>query len=343
MVRTVNQLAEAVSGRVEGDGTLSIESAATLTQAVSGQVSFVSNPKYESLLGSTAASAVVVGEHTPGANGLTLIRTADPYYAFMQIVVLLHGHRTHPATGISDRASIAPTAQLGEQIDVHDYAVVMDGAQIGDNTRIYPHCCIGPGAVIGSDCILYPNVTVYDDCRIGDRVILHSGCVIGQDGFGFATHGGAHHKIPQIGTVVLGDDVELGANCAIERGALGDTVIGTGTKLSDSVVIGHGTRIGEHCLLVAQVGIAGSVEVGNYTVFGGQVGVVGHIRIGNGVQVAAQSAIVGDVPDGAKVAGVPAVEINQAKRAHLLVNRLPEFREKLRELERSVRGIIKGK
>ena len=319
-----------------------ISGAATLSEARAGDVSFLANPKYEKQLATTRASAVVVDQDAP-ANGRTLIRSNDPYYAFMQIVVLLHGHRDHPAAGVSERASVAESARLGEEVAIHDFVCIMDKAEIGDGTRIYPNCTVGPGTRVGRECIIYPNVTIYDGCRIGDRVTIHSGTVVGQDGFGYATHDGVHHKIPQIGAVVIEDDVEIGANCTIDRGTLGDTVIGRGSKFSNLIAIGHNTRIGPHCLLVAQTGIAGSTTVGEHCVFGGQVGVVGHVRIGDRVKVGAQAGVVNDVADDESVIGSPAVELSQAKRSWASMKHLPEFRRKLREFDRALRKLIKGK
>ena len=341
MQKTVAELAEHVGGVVQGDGALVISGAATLEDAGAGEVSFLANPRYENQMRESEASVVVLDEKVE-VDGRTVIRCKDPYYAFMQIVVLLHGHREHTPVGISERASVAASAVIGANVDIHDFTVISEDVTIGEGTRIYPNCTIGPGVTIGPDCIIYPNVTVYDGCKIGARVTIHSNSSIGPDGFGYATHDGVHHKIPQIGAVVIEDDVEIGANCAIERGTLGDTVIGAGTKFADLVAIGHNTRIGEHCLLVSQVGISGSVEVGKYCVFGGQAGVVGHIKLGNGVQVAAKSGVMNSVPDGVAMGGSPAMPFNQAKRALTLIKDLPEFRKKLREMERTLRKMIKG-
>jgi len=340
--RTVRDLADHVGGLVEGDEHLLIQGAATLSDAAPGDISFLANPKYEKELQTTQASAVVLADQVP-TPGLTVIRCPDPYYAFMQIVVLLHGHREHEKVGVSDRASVHPSAQLGANVDIHDFVVVSHDVQIGDNTTIYPNSVLGPGAKIGRDCVLYPNVVVYDGCTIGDRVTIHSGAVIGQDGFGYATHRGVHHKIPQIGGVLIEDDVEIGANCAVDRGTLGDTVIGRGSKFSNLIAVGHNTHIGPYSLLVAQVGIAGSVVTGHHCVFGGQVGVVGHVRIGDNVKIGAQAGVTNDLPDDAAVVGSPALPITQAKRSLTLLKDLPEFRRKLRELDKALRTLLKGR
>jgi len=336
VAKTVRQLAEHVGGKIVGDEHITINAAATLTEAGPGDISFLANPKYQKELSNSKASAVVVGQEVNDQQR-TLIRCRDPYYAFMQIVVLLHGHREHNPIGISKLASVAPSAILGADVDIHDFVRISEQVEIGDNTCIYPNCTIGPGTKIGRECIIYPNVTVYDGCTIGDRVTIHAGTVIGQDGFGYATHDGVHHKIPQIGAVVIEDDVEIGANCAVDRGTLGDTVIAHGTKLSNLIAIGHNTHIGPHCLLVAQVGVAGSTHVGRNCVFGGQVGVVGHIKIGDNVRIGAQAGVINDLTDGQAVVGSPAIPLMQAKRSMTVMKELPELRKKLRELEKLLR------
>jgi UDP-3-O-[3-hydroxymyristoyl] glucosamine N-acyltransferase len=338
--RTVKEVAEHVGGVVEGDETIKITGAATLSEAGEGDVSFLANPRYEKELRASGASAVIVGKKID-CPGKILVRCSDPYYAFMQAVVLIYGHREHEKVGISERAGVAANAKIGIDVDIHDFSVISHDVQIGDHTRIYPNCTIGPGTKIGQDCIIYPNVTIYDGCTIGDRVTIHSGSVIGQDGFGYATHDGIHHKIPQVGGVVIEDDVEIGANCAIDRGTLGDTVIGKGSKFSNLIAIGHNTRIGPYSLLVAQVGIAGSVQVGHHCIFGGQVGVVGHINIGDNVKIGAQAGVINDVPNDQSIAGSPAWPITQTKRSLMLLKELPEFRKKLRGLEKTISELLK--
>jgi UDP-3-O-[3-hydroxymyristoyl] glucosamine N-acyltransferase len=259
----------------------------------------------------------------------------------MQAVVLLHGHREHPETGISSQAVVAASAQVGQNCNIHPFAVIHDNAVIGDNCQIYSGVFIGPNVTLGNDCIIYPNAVIYDGCHVGDRVIVQSNASVGQDGFGFATHKGAHHKIPQIGIVVLEDDVEIGANSAIERGTLENTVIAKGSKIGDSVVIGHGANIGAHCLLVPQVGIAGTAKLGQFCVLGGQAAVVGHIKVGNMVKVGGQAAVINDVPDGMTIVGSPAIDANKAKRAYALIETLPDMRKKLKELDKEVEKLKK--
>jgi UDP-3-O-[3-hydroxymyristoyl] glucosamine N-acyltransferase len=338
MQKTLGELAEYVGGRVVGNSNVTINSASTLVRAGEGDISFLTNAKYEKQIRTTKASAVIVGKETP-ETGVPLLVAEDPYYAFMQIMVLLHGYRKHKKVGISSRAIISDSAKIGADCHIYDFVTVSDDAKVGDGCIIYPGVCIGQGAQLGNDCIIYPNVVIYDGCKIGNRVIINANSTIGNDGFGYATHKGVHHKIPQIGIVVIEDDVEIGACCGIERGTLGDTVIGEGSKLGDLVKIGHGTRIGAHCLLVAQVGIAGSTTLGHHCVVGGQVGIVGHINIGNNVTIGAQAGVINNVPDGKTVLGAPAIEADQGRRAYSMIQYLPEMRQNIRNLQSQIEQI----
>lgn len=330
-VYTLSDLAAHVDGDIIGDPDVKIRSAASLEQAGEGDISFLANPKYCQQAKSTRASAVIVKDATQTSAALLVCK--DPYYAFMQIAVLLHGHRRHPISGVSSRASIAAGAVIGEDTGIGDFAFLAENVTIGRACVIYPGVFIGPGTTIGDDCILYPNVVIYERCRIGNRVIIHANATVGEDGFGFATHDGIHYKIPHIGGVVIEDDVEIGAGSGIERGSMGDTLIGKGCKVGDSVVIGHGTRMGPHCLLVPQVGIAGSTTLGHHCVAGGQVGIAGHLNIGNGVMIGAQSGVGNDAADGEKLFGSPAFNADKAKRAYFLIRRLPDIWKQVKRLK----------
>ena len=337
--KTLGELANYVGGHVRGDSNIKIKSASTLGRASKGDISFLANNKYERQLQTTKASAVIVGKETTNTS-VPLLVAEDPYYAFMQIMVLLHGHRKHKKIGISSRASISDSAKIGSDCNIYDFATVADEAKIGNGCIIYPGAYVGQGAQLGNDCIIYPNVTIYDGCRIGSRVIINGNSTIGEDGFGYASHGGMHHKIPQIGIVVIEDDVEIGTCCGIERGTLGDTIIGQGCKLGDLVTIGHGAKIGPHCLLVAQVGIAGSTSLGHHCIVGGEVGIVGHVNIGDNVIVAAQAGVINNIPSGKIVLGAPAIEANQGKRAYSMIQYLPEMRQSIRKLESRLEQVI---
>jgi len=335
--KTLGELAKYVKGKVIGEPNIIIRSASTLGRAAEGDISFLANPKYVKQLQSTKASAVIVGKEINAP--VPLLIAEDPYYAFMQILVLLHGHRTHKKVGISKRCSIADSAKIGVDCHIHDYVTISDNTKIGDRCTIYPCACIGRDVQIGNNCVVYPNVVIYDGCKIGSRVIINANSTIGEDGFGFASHDGMHHKIPQIGIVVIEDDVEVGALCGIERGTLGDTVIGEGAKLGDLVTIGHGAKIGAHCLLVAQVGIAGSTTLGRHCILGGQAGVVGHINIGNKVTIAAQAGVINNIPDGYVVVGAPAIEAGLGRRAYSMIQYLPEMRQAIRQLQKQIQQI----
>jgi len=330
--KTLQELAEHVGGQVFGDANVKIRSAATLGRAGRGDISFLTNNKYERQLAGTKAGAVIVGRRILDAT-VPLLIVDDPYYAFMKIMVLLHGHRRHKKVGISSKASISDSAKVGANCDIYDFVTIDDNAVVGDNCIIYPNVCIGKGTQIGNQAIIYPGVAIYDGCKIGNNVIINANSSIGEDGFGYATHKGAHYKIPQIGGVVLEDDVEIGACCTIERGTLGDTVIGEGSKLGDVVTIGHGSKVGSHCLLVAQVGIAGSTTLGHHCIVGGQVGIVGHINIGNNVMIGAQAGVINNIEDGKIVLGAPAIEANKGKRAYSMIQYLPEMRQEIRRLK----------
>ena len=345
MAMTLTELARTIGARVHGDGDIVVNGCAAIEDARSDQVTFMANVKYLAHLQTTKAAAVLIDEKVECPPHLVRLVCEDPYFAFRNAMIALHGFRKHPepmavdprsAEGTRSGALVHPTAKIGEGTQIHPRAVVEAGAVVGKNCTLYPGVYIGTNATVGDDCVLFPNVVIYDRCVLGSRVTLHANTVIGQDGFGYATHKGAHHKIPQNGIVVIGDDVEMGAGCAIERAAVGETRIGKGTKFADLISIGHGTTVGEHCLFVSFVGISGSVDVGNYVVLGGQVGVVGHLRIGNFVQAAGRTVIAQSLPDGAKVAGTPAQPIDQAKRNALAATDLYNLFKRVKRLERTI-------
>ena len=339
--QSLSDLARHVGGTLHGPADTLITSASTLEEAEPGQITFFSNRRYLSQLKITRASAVLVPEplDCPAAQ----IVVPDPYYAFAQLVILLHGHRQHKKEGIDPRASIHPSATLGPDSHIHEFVTVSARARIGSGCVLYPGVFIGPDVEIGDACILYPNVAIYNDCRLGHRVIVQSNASIGQDGFGFATHQGVHHKIPHIGRVILEDDVEIGANGCVERGTMQDTIIGRGAKIGDLVAIGHGVRVGQGSLLVAQAGIAGSTTLGNYCVLAGQVGIAGHLKIGHQVTVAAQSGVNRNVENKERIFGSPAFDMKQSIPAYATIRYLPEMRRTLRELSKRLTELEKGR
>ncbi|HJW94914.1 MAG TPA: UDP-3-O-(3-hydroxymyristoyl)glucosamine N-acyltransferase [Thermoanaerobaculia bacterium] len=316
----IAEIVEFVDGSYAGPRDLEIAGVAPLSTAANGQLSFLSNPKYAAQLATTGADAILVAKSLEG-DDRRFIRVDDPYFSLARVVARWFAKRPMP-NGISPQSAIASSAKLGDGVAVGAFTVLGDDAVIGDGTIVYSNVTIEPGTIIGSNCIIYPQVSIYAGSKIGDRCIVHSGVVIGSDGYGFATHGGRHHKIPQIGIVRIENDVEIGAGTTIDRAALGETVIGEGTKIDNLVQIAHNVRVGKHCLLVSQVGIAGSTELGDYVVVAGQSGFAGHLKIGTGVQVAAKSAVLRDVPDNTKVMGSPAVPFRDFARREAALKRL---------------------
>ena len=317
---SIGEIVDFVGGEFAGQRDATNASVAPLASANADQLSFLSNRKYAAELASTKAGAVLVPAKLEGRDP-RWIRVDDPYFAFARIMTRWFSNRPRPK-GISPKAVVADSAKLGNNVSLGHFAIIGENVVIGNNAAIFHNVSIEAGSVIGDDCIIYPNVAIYDGTRIGNRCIIHSGVVIGSDGYGFATHGGKHHKIPQIGIVRIEDDVEIGAGTTIDRAALGETVIGEGTKIDNLVQIGHNVKVGKHCLLVSQVGIAGSTELGDYVAVAGQSGFSGHLKIGNRVQVAAKSAVLEDVPDDTKVMGSPAVPFTEFARRHAALKKL---------------------
>ncbi|MDP6986905.1 MAG: UDP-3-O-(3-hydroxymyristoyl)glucosamine N-acyltransferase [Phycisphaerales bacterium] len=341
MSMTLAELAEHLGAELRGDGSVVVAQCAGLELAGPDDVSFLANARYRGHLETTRAAAVLTTPDVQCPEGLHQLCCGDPYFAFRNATIALQGVRSHPEpmdgddSGISPMAMVHTDATIGEGTRIHPFAVVEAGASVGTGCHLYPGVWIGPDATVGDDCILFPNSVVYDRCILGNRVTLHAGAAVGNDGFGYATHEGAHHKIPQHGIAVLEDDVEIGGNCAIERATMGETRIGAGTKFADLISIGHGTTLGPHCLLVSLVGIAGSVKVGHHVVLGGQTGVAGHIEIGDCVQALAQSGITADVEPGAIIGGAPAIPADVAKRNLLAGMNLADLFRRVKKLERA--------
>ena len=344
---TVAELAEHLGGTFQGDGEAALAHCAALHEAGPADLSFVAAPRYHEALKTTKAGCVVLdAELAEKHPDCTAIVVDDPAFAFRNAVVRLHGFRPQPGVGVSPEAYIDDTAELGPLCTIRPHAYVAPRAKIGARVILYPGVYVGKESQIGDDCVLYPGVHVYARCRVGKRVVLHAGTSIGQDGFGYATardpkeaYDGheaplRHHPIPHIGGVDIGDDVEMGSNCSVDRGQLSDTVIGEGTKASNNVVIGHGCRVGKHNLLVADVGLAGSVVTGDHVSIGGQAGVANHLRIGDGAQVAAGSKVMKDVPAGETWGGMPAKPLADVKREVVALAKLVSEREGKRGREK---------
>jgi UDP-3-O-[3-hydroxymyristoyl] glucosamine N-acyltransferase len=309
-----------------------------LEQAGPGDLSFLASPRYAPQLQATRASAVVVA---PGQeSALPRLLSANPQLAFARAVALLCPPAP-PAAGVHPSAQVHPTAELGAGVHVGALAVVGARVRVGERTVIHPHVVLYDDVVVGTDCQLHSGVQVRERCRLGDRVVVQNGAVIGGDGFGFARDGhGRYHKFPQVGTVVIEDDVEIGALTAIDRAALGETRIGRGSKLDNLVQVGHSVSVGSDTVLCGQVGIAGSSRVGSNVTLAGQVGVAGHLTIGDGVVATAQSGIPSSVEPGALVSGYPAIDNRAWLKSSAVFVRLPELQKRLRELERKVTALL---
>lgn len=311
----------------------------TLESAAEGEVTFLSNPRYTDALVTTKASAVILKPGIDAPAHLSCVRAEDPYAALTGAIVAIHGHRQHPEWGVSDRASIDPSAAIGHRANIAPGATVGANANLGDNCTLYPGAYVGEGTTLGNDCTLFPNAVVYDKCVLGNRVTIHAGSVVGQDGLGYAPVNEKWLKIPQIGRTVIGDDVEIGANCAIDRATLGQTEIGEGTKFGNVIVIGHGTRVGPDCLFVGLVGLAGSVTVGRHVTLGGQTGSAGHLTIGDNVRAGARSGIARSVPPNTEILGTPATPIADARRSMMAMAKLPEWINRIKALEQELKEL----
>ena len=335
---TLRELAERLGCRLEGDGSVEIGRIAALEAAGPGDVSFLSNPKYAPQLGTTRASAVIVGEDAAPAP-CPMLRARDPYLAFAAAAALL-APDDRPAPGVSPSAHVDAGAAIGPSCHVGAFASVGEGAVIGARTIIHPHAVVYPGVVIGDDCVVHAHASIRERCRIGNRVIIQNGAVIGSDGFGFAPRpDGSFQKIPQAAPVVIEDDVEIGANTAIDRPAVGETRIQAGTKIDNLVQVAHGVRVGRNVMLVAQVGIAGSTTIGDSSVLAGQVGVAGHLHIGKGTKATAQTGIPNSLPDGSFVSGYPAIDNREWLKSSAVFRRLPEMKRALATLEKRLAGL----
>lgn len=338
---TVAELAEKLGLAFEGDGSSPIRGIAGIRDAVPGEITFVANPRYASDAAQTKASAVIVAKNwARPCSASAVIRADDPDKAFAQVAGLFAPPAVVPAPGVHATAVIAKDVQLGKDVSVGPYCVLEPGVKVGDRTILYAGCYLGHGVTVGSDTKLYPHVTVREYCRIGSRNIIHNGTVIGSDGFGYnVDKQGVRTKVPQIGIVVLGDDVELGANVTVDRARFGETRIGNGVKIDNLVQIAHNVVIGDHSVIVAQVGIAGSSEIGAHVTLAAQSGVGGHIVIGDRSIVGARGGVIKDLPAGSFVSGFPARLHVKEMRIHAQIERLPQLKERVGELEKRLQAL----
>jgi len=335
--KTLGELARLVGGELQGDSEFQISGVAGLEDAQVNQISFVVGPKYVRKAHESKAGALIVPPKLIDINKPVII-SDNPYLAFAKILSLF-APKPRPSLGVSSKAHIGAEVKLGDNISIHPNVYVGESAVLGDRVNLHGGVYVGSEVYIGHDTTLYPNVTVLDRCIIGDRVTIHSGTVVGSDGFGFAQDGNSYFKIPQIGIVQIDDDVEIGANCTIDRATMGRTWIQRGVKIDNLVQIAHNVVVGEDSIIIAQVGISGSTTVGKNVILAGQVGVTGHLEIGDRVRVGAQSGIAKSIPPGQTVSGSPAISHRDWLKNCQILSRLPELRKKIISLEKRLAAI----
>ena len=329
---TLAELAEQTGADLDGDGSVLISGVAPIEQAQPGSITFVAKSTFERHIAATKASAIVLTPKTE-AGAIPVLRHKNPYLIFARIIDLLYPLPRRVAPGLDGSSTIHDTARIDATAGIGPQCILAEKVSVGANSQLMAQVYLGQGAAIGEDCLIYPGVKIMEGCQVGNRVILHAGVVIGSDGFGFAESDTGLKKIQQIGWVEVGDDVEIGANTTVDRGAIGPTKIGQGTKIDNLVQIAHNVDIGRHSIIVSQVGISGSTKIGNGVVLAGQAGIVGHIEIGDGVIIGAQSGITKSVKPGVTMFGSPAREIMETKRIEASMRRLPDLLKRVKKLE----------
>lgn len=332
---TASQIAALAGGVVEGDGDVVISSFAKIEEGHPGAISFLANPRYTHFIYDTRSSAVLVSNAFIPERPLncTLIRVNDPYATVASLMDMASKMLQPNPSGIEQPCFIADGVKLPDDIYIGAFAYIGKGAKIGNGAKIYPHAYIGENSAVGDDAIIYSGVKIYHNCKIGNRCIVHSGAVIGADGFGFAPVNGHFNKIPQLGNVVIDDDVEIGANTTVDRATMGSTHIKQGTKLDNLIQVAHNCAIGQNTVMAAQSGIAGSTKIGDNCMIGGQVGFAGHIDVGNNVQIGAQSGIPSNVKEGSRLMGSPAMDIKKYARQVVLEKNLQNLYDRVKVLE----------
>lgn len=334
---SAQQIAMMIQGKVEGDAAVAVAQFGKIEEAKAGELTFLANPKYEEFLYTTKASVVIINESqvlkTPIA--ATLIRVPDAYAAFATLLTKYQELKTQNLSGIQSPSYIASSAQLGENHYVAAFAHIGDNVQIGNNVKIFPNVVIGENVKIGNNVMLHPGVVIYADCILGNNITIHSGAIIGSDGFGFApTADGSYQKVPQLGNVIIEDNVEIGSNTTIDRATIGSTVIKKGVKLDNLIQVAHNVEVGENTVIAAQAGLSGSTKVGKGVMMGGQAGTAGHLSIADGVKVAARSGITKTISNAnSTITGFPAAEHSTALRAQIHLKNLPNLEKRVKELE----------
>ena len=334
---SAKQIASYIQGEVVGNENATVHTFAKIEEGTPGALSFLANPKYTPYIYTTQSSIVLVNKDFVPEQDVeaTLIKVENPYGSLAQLMSIYESSKPKKQ-GIDSLAYIAPSAKIGENVYIGPFAYVGENTTIGNDSLIYPNVYVGDNVKIGNNCTLYPNSTIYHECRVGNECTIHSGAVIGADGFGFAPTPTGYEKIPQIGTVVLEDKVEIGANTCVDRATMGATVIHSGAKLDNLIQIAHNDEVGSHTVIAAQAGIAGSTKIGEWNMIGGQVGMAGHIKTGNKVGIAAQSGIANNVKDNSQIMGAPAFDVKKFFRAHAVFKNLPEMFAEVNSLRREL-------
>lgn len=342
---TAKQIAEFVGGRVEGNEQATVNTFAKIEEGTTGAISFLSNPKYLHYIYETKSTIVLINEDVELEKAVepTLIRVENAYESVARLLQLYESMKPKK-TGIDPLAFISPKATVGKDVYIGAFAYIGDGAVIGDGSQVYPHVVIGDAVQIGQKCLLYPNVTIYQGCRLGNNVTIHAGSVIGADGFGFAPNQEGYEKIPQIGIVIIEDNVEIGANTCVDRSTMGQTVIHRGVKLDNLIQVGHNCEIDENTVISAQAGLAGSTKIGAWCMVGGQAGFSGHIKVADKTFVGAQSGVISNTKgNGEQLIGAPAVDPKMYFKARALDAKLPEMYRQLAALQREIDELKKNK
>ncbi len=336
---TAEEIAQLVNGEVIGDPQVSVHAPAGLEHAQKGDISFLSNMKYEPFVYSTKASVLLVDkEYSPQRPIRPTLIKVDNVYESVAYLLGQFEATTEEYTGIAQLASVSTSSQIHDQVSIDDFAVVKEEVIIGEGTHIHSHVFVGRGVVIGKRCAIYPGAKIYRDCRIGDDVIIHANAVIGADGFGFSKgDGNQYAKIPQIGNVIIGDHVEIGANTTVDRATMGSTRIHSGVKLDNLIQVGHNVVIGENTVIAAQTAIAGSTEIGKNCLIGGQVAIVGHIKVADGTQIQGKSGVTKASKEGQKLFGVPAIDFSNYMRAYSVFRNLPDLVKELNQLKKHIK------
>jgi UDP-3-O-[3-hydroxymyristoyl] glucosamine N-acyltransferase len=335
---TLQELVGIIGGDLSGDGSVVIKGVAGIREAGPGSVTFLANPRYEAFLRTTRASAIIVPQGTSHPSK-PLVFADNPYLTFIKAVEFFVPNRNVQVPGIHPTAVVAHTAKVSPGVHIGPNVVIEEGTTVGEGATVLAGTYVGRESEIGAGCLIYPNVTIREQVKLGSRVIIHSGAVIGSDGFGFVREGDVYRKVPQIGNVVIEDDVEVGANVTIDRATTGTTQVGKGTKIDNLVQIGHNVVIGDNCILVAQVGIGGSTQLGSGVTMAGQAGAVGHMKIGDGATVGAQGGVNKSIQAGMTVSGYPAREHTQANKIYASLLKLPELLKKVADLGERLKKI----